>query len=133
MTSQKEIPIFHVAAALDVAKLEAFPLLTIDRDDYMIVQPGTQDLSQLGEVSSIANFSRFPISDSCVALEHSVLPRDVVPKGSKASLLGVLALDHMALGFTASPAAPGVSPRSELPRTAIVDAILEAAITRMGI
>ncbi len=133
MTGTRDFPIFHVAAALDVAKLEAFPLLSTDSDGNIVIQSGTQDLTHMGQLTSIINFRRHPISDSCVALEHSVLPVDVVPKGAKASLLGVLALDHMALGFSRRLDALESAPAANLPRTAIVDAILDSASTRMGI
>ncbi len=133
MTGKRELPIFHMAAVLDIAKLEAFPLTTTDNDGYMITQPGSQDVTHTAELTSITNYNRFPLSDSCVALEHSVLPKGVVPKGSTTSLLGILALDHLALGFSSSSAAGGHAPRSDLPRTAIVDAILETAINRMGL
>ena len=133
ITGKKDLPILHVAAALDVAKLEAFPLLSTDADGNIVIQSGTQDLSHMGELTSIVNFSRHPISDSCVALEHSVLPMDSVPKGAKPSLLGVLALDHMALGFSRTQESSSSAPRPDLPRTAIVDAILESALSRMGL
>lgn len=133
LTGRRELPIFHLGSALDIAKLEAFPTMTTDNEGYMIPQSGSQDVTHLAELTSINNFARYPISDSCVALEHAVLPKNIVPKGAAASLLGILSLDHMALGFSSTPAAVGQGPRSDLPRTAIVDAILETAIGKMGI
>lgn len=128
LTSRKEIPLLHVGAALDVGKLRAVPVMTVDSNNRIVPQQSSQDLNHLSELAMLGTFKRHPVSDSCVALEHAVIPKNAVPRGATTALLGVLNLDHMSLGFSK----PSVEAES-VPRVEIVDALIESASQKIGV
>jgi hypothetical protein len=128
LTGQKDIPLLHLAAVLDVARLHAIPGATVDSSGHIIPKPNSQDYSQLAEMAMLGAFKKNPLSDTCVALEHAVIPKNVVPKGATSVLMAILNLDHMSIGLS-SPGKEAVS----RPRTEIVDAIIESATHFAGV
>ena len=68
-------------------------------------------------------FIDYPLSDMCVALQHAVIPPDSVPRGAKAELLALMAMDHVRLKF--------LDDANETPVTDIVDALLDTLATKL--
>ena len=128
LTGKKELPILHIAAVLDVARLKAIPVMTTDANGQIIPQENSLDMSQLSELAMLGPFKKHPLNDSCVAMEHAVIPKNAVPKGASTTLLTVLNFDHMSVGFS-KPA----KEQNPIPRTEIVDAIIEGAIQKIGV
>ena len=128
LTGKTEVPLLHIAATLDISRLKAVPVMTVDNTGRIVPQENSQDMSQLSELAMLGPFKKHPANDSCVAMEHAVIPKNSVPKGATSTLLAILNLDHMSLGFSA-PA----KEQTPAPRTELVDAIIESAAKTIGV
>jgi hypothetical protein len=80
---------------------------------------------QMIELSIAHEFASHPLSDTCVALEHSVIPKFAMPRGASAEVLTVLQLDHLSLGLSEKRGTD--TPPSE----AIVDSIMDSVAQRL--
>ena len=114
----KTIPIYHLAAIMDLAKLTPWPQLTVTNQglNFDTSRPKTD---HLGELMFSPMLAFFPLSDCCVALEHAVLPKSVTPTGLSPRLAGLFAFDHT--GFRFDDRDQG---SSQDERRAMVDSVL---------
>jgi len=125
----RDLPIFHVAASVDIARLNPIPNLTVDQSGDVVVDQNSYEVVQLAEMATLTSFRSHPLSDTCVALEHAVIPRDAVPKGASSRLLAILNLDHMRLGLS-NPSGTRSSP---IPNVEIVDSLIEGVMRQLGV
>lgn len=121
-TGKLETPIFHVSASANIAKFKVVPDFTVHDDASFSVQPESVQIMQVAEMAIVKEFARHPVSDMCVALEHSVIPEFAKPKGATTELIALLQMDHLGLGFSDSLA----------PGEAIVDSILATVGKKLG-
>lgn len=124
--TSEPIFVFHLAGILNVADMPGLPQFTLRNGSLAISESSTQS-RQTFELLFLPFFGRYPVSDSCVALQHSVIPKFAVPMGLKTELVGTLNLDHASLGLSR------VEPvnQREMPYEAITDAILATVARRM--
>jgi hypothetical protein len=88
--------VYHVSAIVDLATLKPLPTPYFDADDRLALN--TQGLNSMHSVESLLafEFRQHPLSDMCIALEHSVIPKEFAPKGADIQMLGLLKVDHVA-------------------------------------
>ncbi len=129
ISKSKTLPIFHVAAAVDIAKLDPVPVLTVNSNGDIVPLPSSQNMMHLAELATLTKFRNHPLSDTCVALEHSVIPKGSVPQGADARLLAILNMDHMSLGLSKD----GAQLRQSMPHLEIVDSLIEGVMAQLGI
>lgn len=129
MSKSKTLPIFHIAAAVDIAKLDPVPVLTVNANGDIVPLPTSQNMMHLAELATLTKFRNHPLSDTCVALEHSVIPKGFVPQGADAKLLAILNMDHMSLGLSKE----GSQVKQSIPHLEIVDSLIEGVMMHLGI
>jgi hypothetical protein len=129
ITKRRELPIFHVAASTDVAKLDPIPNLTVNQNGEIMVDPKSQNIMHLAEMVMLGKFRNHPLSDTCVALEHAVIPKNALPKGSMVNLLAVLNMDHMSLGLSKTQK----QGKYKIPHLEIVDSLIESVMQSLKI
>jgi hypothetical protein len=129
LTGQKELPIFHVVSALDVARLTPIPLMTVNNDGEIVADTTSQSPAQLAELAMLTSFRNNPLSDSCVAIQHAVIPKNAIPRGASPQLLAIMNLDHMSLGFSKS----GLQEKQSMPRVEIVDALIDSMLLELKV
>jgi hypothetical protein len=129
LTGQKELPIFHVVSTLDVARLTPIPLMTVNNDGAIELDNSSTNPTQLAELAMLTSFRNNPLSDSCVAIQHAVIPRNATPRGASPQLLAIMNLDHMSLGFSKS----GAQEKRSMPRVEIVDALIDSMLIQLKV
>jgi hypothetical protein len=129
ISKSKTLPIFHVAAAVDIAKLDPVPVLTVNSNGDIVPMPSSQNMMHLAEMATLTKFRNHPLSDTCVALEHSVIPKSSVPQGADAKLLAILNMDHMSVGLSKE----GAQNKQSIPHLEIVDSLIEGVMVHLGI
>lgn len=129
ITNLRNLPIFHVAAAVDIAKLDPVPVLTVNSNGDIVTLPSSQNMMHLAELATLTKFRNHPLSDTCVALEHSVIPKGSTPPGAEVKLLAVLNMDHMSLGLSKE----GAQTKQSIPHLEIVDSLMEGVMVHLGI
>lgn len=120
------LPVFHLAGVVDVAALHPLPAMTFD-DGRIVGVKGSANGEHLGELAMLPLFRDFPLADTCVALQHAVIPRDALPPGLTSELIGVMQFDHASFRLTA----PTNDDRVEVPNVAFVDAVLDTVAERL--
>ncbi len=123
----EKIPVFHVASLVDVATLKPFPLLTM-KNNQPIAREGSMNFNHFEEMALISTFKDYPLNDTCVALQHAVVPKNRTPANVETSLLGLLRLDHLSLQLASGTADDGAN---VTPGLDIVDAIIDAVDQRL--
>ena len=129
LTGKKELPIFHVVSALDVARLTPIPVMTVNNDGEIVADTTSQSPAQLAELAMLTSFRNNPLSDSCVAIQHAVIPKNAIPRGASPQLLAIMNLDHMSLGFSKS----GLQEKRSMPRVEIVDALIDSMLLELKV
>lgn len=129
VTKACNLPIFHVAAAVDVARLDPIPNLTVNQNGDVVTEPKSQNLMHLAEMILLTKFRNHPLSDTCVALEHAVIPQNAQPAGSSVNLLAVLNMDHMSLGLSKALK----HGKNTIPHLEIVDSLIESVMQSLNI
>jgi hypothetical protein len=129
ITKSRNLPIFHLAAAVDVARLDPIPYLTVNQNGDIITEPKSQNIMHLAEMALLTKFRNHPLSDTCVALEHAVIPQNAQPAGTSVKLLAVLNLDHMSLGLSKALK----HGKNTVPHLEIVDSIIESVMQSLNI
>jgi hypothetical protein len=119
--------IFHVAAAADVLEFKIAPTFKLNEQDRIEFDQSSTNVLQAAEMAVSYELMRHPLSDMCVALEHSVIPGKFRPRGLKNDLLAVLKMEHMSLGLSESPGA-NIPPGEE-----IVDSLIDLASQKLGV
>jgi hypothetical protein len=125
-TGQLTTHIFHVSSVVDISNFHVTPNVTITDDEKIGYDMASLQTQQAIQLATAYEFSHHPLSDTCVALEHSVIPKFALPKGSTSELLGLIQVDHSGLGFS-DPQTPNRAPG--LP---IVDSIVETVSRKLG-
>lgn len=129
ITASRQIPIFHVAATTDVARLDPIPNLTVNQNGDIVTDARSQNLMHLAEMVMLTKFRSHPLSDTCVAMEHAVIPANATPAGASVKLLALLKMDHMSLGLSKALR----HGKNQIPHLEIVDSLLEAMMVSMGL
>ncbi len=124
---RQKLPVFHIAGVVDPGQFRPFPVLTL-KDGELSIKDDTMDSNQLKEMSFIGGYRDFPLNDACVALQHSVIPKNALPKGLETELLGIIKLDHLTAQFGWGRAADGPN---ATPAMDLVDAIADTIATRL--
>ncbi len=126
LTGKKVTPIFHVSAAVDLAEFRVVPEMKISKDSKVQISVASTNVMHIAELALVHELASHPLSDTCIALEHSVIPPASMPKGATAELLSLLKLDHFSLGLSEQPGAH--SPPGE----AITDSIIDVVGQKLG-
>lgn len=129
ITKLRQLPIFHVAATVDVAKLDPIPNLTVNQNGHIVMDPKSHNLMHLAEMVMLTKFRNHPLGDSCVALEHAVLPANAQPAGASVKLLAILNMDHMSLGLSKAHR----HGKFTIPHLEIVDSLIEGMMQSLNI
>jgi hypothetical protein len=118
LTGKLETEIVHLAAISDITQLNITPSFKIDEAGHLSFDITKLNASEAAEFLATDSFARYPIADTCVALEHAVIPTQYKPKGLSNHLIGVLKSDHLALSL------------DKPTDTAAVDAIIATALAK---
>lgn len=121
----RTIPIFHSAAVVDVATMEPWPLLTV-KDGRLMFADNSFNADHLGEMAFTPVMGNYPLNDTCVPLEHSVIPRDAVPEGLSSELVALFAFDHSSHRLTPLP-----GKQWEVPHLEVVDTLIETMVIKL--
>jgi hypothetical protein len=119
------IPFFQGVALANIADLNAVPLMTLEKGE-LVWKPDTFISDHMAELGFSIMMKDFPLSDTCVALQHAVLPKNAIPKGLSPELLAVMTFDHASFRFT-----PLTGVKWEVPHLALVDSLLAAVATKL--
>lgn len=120
ITGKMTTPIFHLSSLADLKNLKVIPHVTIQDDESLAIDQKSIQSLQAAQLSLVQELARHPLSDMCVALEHSVIPEFAKPKGTTTELLALLKVDHINLGL--ADAQSETTPPSD----AIVDSVIDA-------
>lgn len=121
----RSIPIFHSAAVVDIATMEPWPILTVESGKLTFAE-NSFNTDHLGELGFTPVMRDFPLNDTCVALQHSVIPRDAVPEGLTSELIALFAFDHSAHRLTPLP-----GKQWDVPHLEAVDALIETMVIKL--
>ena len=122
-----KIDIFQVSGVVDPSRLESLPILKV-KGGKLVAEEGSSDSLHTAQLAALVAAAEHPLSDSCVALEESLLPvKEAKIAGLNPQLLAVLRMDHLSLRFhrMSSEGKYGV------PDHAIVDALLSTVAKRI--
>ncbi len=122
-----KVQIAHVAAIQDPTNLRFFPRMGGGGDNG----GAKLGLNDIAAQLLMPLYQKFPLSDGVVALEHAVIPTNMVPEGVEARLVGVLRLSHFDLALSGADATKTPGRRLEalqtVPALALVDSLFAAA------
>jgi aspartyl aminopeptidase len=116
-----------VSGVVDPSRLESLPILKV-KGGKLVAEEGSSDSLHTAQLAALVAAAEHPLSDSCVALEESLLPvKEAKIAGLNPQLLAVLRMDHLSLRFhrMSSEGKYGV------PDHAIVDALLSTVAKRI--
>jgi hypothetical protein len=116
------IPVFHLSALTHMGELRALPALTYR--DGLVIDERSFSFDDTKQFPLSFMSMNYAINDTCVALEHSVLPKKYLPGGVESELIGILRSDHLAMGLSQTK-------DSGIPPSLIVDAVTEAVVERL--
>ena len=119
------IPVFHTSALADIATMRPWPRLTV-KDDRLQFQMSTLNADHMAELAFAPMMKDYPLSDTCVALEHSVIPSSAAPDGLAPQFLSTMKFDHATFRYS-----PLVGSHWDVPHLEIVDSILETVASKM--
>ena len=123
----RDIKFLHVAGVLDVAKLPGLPVVTV-REEQLTVREDSAAARQVAQLAALPRFAKYPLSDSIVALEHAVLPKEMLPKGVSSELIALVNLDHSSLSLSKGPDGKDIG----VPFEELVDSISEVTARRIS-
>jgi hypothetical protein len=123
----RDIKFLHVAGILDVARLPGLPIMTV-RDDQLAIRQDSAAARQVAQLAALPRFAKYPLSDSIVALEHAVLPREMLPKGVSSELIALVNLDHSSLSLSKGLDGKDIG----VPFAELVDSISEVTARRIS-
>lgn len=119
------IPVYHGIALADLGDFKPVPLLTL-KEGRLTWKENSHNSDHLAEMGFGAMLKDFPLGDTCVAMQHAVIPKDAVPKGLKPEVFALMTFDHGSLRFT-----PLEGASSEVPNVAVVDALVSSLAVKM--
>jgi len=126
-----KINVFQIAGVVDPDRLNGVPELTV-KNGRLVPKAGSSDNLHAGETAALVAATDHPLSDTCVALEDSVLPLSMAEQaGLTPSLVAIARVDHLALRLHRQPG----DVRHGVPDHAITDSVFStvaASLKRAG-
>ncbi len=120
-SSGKAIPVLQVAGLIDLVDLRPLPHVTY-KDGKVAMKEAPNTLDDFKQTIFAPTFSKFPLSDTIVSLEHSAIPRNAFVNGLAPTLHAVLSLDHLRVRMRPRQGDP-------VPYLDIADALMDSAAT----
>ncbi|MEZ4743093.1 MAG: hypothetical protein R3B45_11725 [Bdellovibrionota bacterium] len=120
--SWKDIPVYHFASILDIARLSVVEKIG-QKDQKVDFVSSSLNFENFISLLFSRSFIDYPFSNAFVAIQHSVIPRQFIPTGLKTKLVGLFLLDHFASRFSKA-----VDADSDSLDVDIVDAILSYVV-----
>ena len=129
VTNSKESKVFHATGLSIIDDTEVVPELFFDSSGQLQVDTAKVDAGGAAIFGTIPQARDYPLNDSCVALEHSVIPKQYLPTGLDSSFLGALHAYHTNVGIMPSLENPGNI--LKMPGTIIIDSYLSLIAKRL--
>jgi hypothetical protein len=125
VTGRAEIPVFHISGLADIASMRGVPVLTVTDSGRITPDMNSFDGNQTFELGSLPLFALHPMQDTCVSLEHSIIPKSMTPANVRTELVTLIQGDHTAMRFTPGGAFLNSSMTERIPSIPFVDTMMD--------
>ena len=92
------MPVYFLSGAVDFPRLRPLPAMALRQGALTMSDPAF-DFNSLRTLLFSPLFREFPLSDGVVALEHSIIPKAMLPAGIEGHLAGLMTRDHHQLAL----------------------------------